>query len=235
MLPCVVLAGGLGTRMLPLTERIPKALIEVAGRPFAEIQMEWLAGHGVVDVVYSIGHHGSPVRRTLGDGSRFGLRITYVDEGEDLRGTGGALRLALDEGLLPDAFFLLYGDSYLTLDLREVEACWRRSNCPSLMTVLRNDGRWDSSNAIYRDGRVVVYDKRAPHRHGDAVQWIDYGLSILTADSVSTWLPRGGRGDVGDLMHDLAADGKLAGFEATERFYEVGSPAGLRDLEMLLS
>src|SRR5437867_11009090 len=133
MLPCVVLAGGLGTRMLPVTDLIPKALIPVLGRPFAERQLEWLASEGVVDVIYSIGHLGHAVRAALGDGSRFKVRLTYVDEGEDLRGTGGALRLAFDSGALPQAFFVLNGDSYLSVTFADVEAAWHRCNCRVLM------------------------------------------------------------------------------------------------------
>lgn len=234
-LPCVVLAGGLGTRMHPMTETVPKALIEVRGRPFADLQMDWLAAQGVDEVVYSIGHLGAMLREHLGDGARFGLHIVYVDEGDDLRGTGGALRLAADRGLLPAEFLLLYGDSYLTVDLDDVERRWRSSGLPALMTVVRNQGRWDASNAILRDGRVAVYDKRAPASHGAELQWIDYGLSVLTREVVSSRLAPGATGDLADLLHDLAAAGRLAGYEVSERFYEIGSPQGLRDLEELLS
>ncbi len=227
----MVLAGGLGTRMRPATELIPKALIEVRGRPFAELQMEWLAAQGVRDVVYSVGYRGEQLRQAIGDGERFGVSITYVDEGADLRGTLGALRLALDRGVLPDAFFLLYGDSYLTVDLNDVERRWRAGGLPALMTVLRNRGAWDRSNAIFREGRVTLYDKRNPKRHGSRVQWIDYGLSVLTSEVVAEHLPEDGRGDLADLMHDLAAGSRLAGYEVAVRFYEIGSPAGLRDLE----
>src|SRR4030088_978187 len=97
---CVVLAGGLGTRMGAWTKRMPKPLIPVGGRPFAELQIEWLASQGVTDVVYSIGYRGDMLREALGDGSRWDLPIRYVDEGADLRGTGGALRLAADHGAL---------------------------------------------------------------------------------------------------------------------------------------
>jgi NDP-sugar pyrophosphorylase family protein len=217
--------------MRPMTEQIPKALIEVAGRPFADIQMEWLAAQGVRDVVYSIGHRGEMLREVVGDGARFGLRVVYVDEGDDLRGTAGALRLALDEGRLPPAFLSLYGDSYLTVDLSDVERSWRASGLPALMTVLRNGDRWDRSNAILRQGRVVVYDKHQPQRHGAELQWIDYGLSVLTAGVVDAALPSGGRGDLADVMHELAARGELAGYEVSERFYEIGSPSGVRDFE----
>jgi NDP-sugar pyrophosphorylase family protein len=229
VLPCVVLSGGLGTRMRPWTERLPKALIPVMGRPFAELQLAWLAGEGVEEVIYSVGYRGDMIRAALGSGRRFGLKIDYVDEGEDLRGSGGALRLALDRRALPDRFFVLYGDSYLRVELAAVDAHWRASGKAALMTVLRNVGRWDRSNAVLRDG-VVFYDKHSADGGIDK-EWIDYGLSVTSADVVAGWLPPGGRGDLADLFHLLSLRGELAGFEVTDRFYEVGSPSGLNELE----
>lgn len=230
LLPCVILAGGLGTRMWPLTERLPKALVPVLGRPFIEWQLEWLRSLQVTDVLLSIGYRGAQVRDHVGDGRRFGLRIRYVDEGASLRGTGGALRLALDRRLLPDAFFVLYGDSYLKLDLADVERVWRESGLPALMTVFPNGDRWDQSNAAFEHGLVLRYDKGHRERHGPRMRWIDYGLSILTSDVVREGVPEGAA-DVADLFRTLAREGKLAGYEARHRFYEIGSPDGLAALE----
>lgn len=232
MLSCVVLAGGLGTRMRPWTEHIPKSLLPVLGRPFAEWQLEWLAGNGVEHVVYSIGYKADMIREALGSGDQFGVLIDYVDEGEDLRGSGGALRLALDRHALPDEFFVLYGDSYLRVDLQAVELCWRASHKPALMTVLHNTGRWDRSNVIYHDGEVF-YDKRAT-QGAPGLEWIDYGLSVIRADVIAGWLPPGGHGDLSDLFHVLSKQRDLAGYEVAERFYEIGSTAGLADLEQHL-
>ncbi len=151
----VILAGGLGTRMRSVAADIPKCLIPVAGRPFADHQLRWLARRGVTDVVYSIGHLGEQVRAFAGDGARWNLEIRYVDEGSDLRGTAGALRLALDTGLLEERFAVLYGDSYLDADLKAVDAGHRASGLPALMTVYRNAGRWEESNAVF-DGTLVT-------------------------------------------------------------------------------
>src|SRR5688572_8190143 len=107
---CVILAGGLGTRMRPATEVIPKALIPVAGRPFVDWQLEWLASEGVQRAIFSVGYKGEQLRDHVGDGARFGLRVTWVDEGAHLRGTAGALRLAFDEGALPQSYLVIYGD-----------------------------------------------------------------------------------------------------------------------------
>ncbi|MBO0728341.1 MAG: NTP transferase domain-containing protein [Acidimicrobiaceae bacterium] len=234
-LQCVILAGGLGTRLRPLTETIPKALVPVCGVPFADWQLCHLASQGVRRVVYSVGYRAEMLRDHVGDGARFGLQVEWVDEGKDLRGTGGALRLALDRGALEEAFFVLYGDSYLPVVMAEVEEAWRASQMPALMTVMRNEGRWDSSNATYSGGRVTLYDKRRPRERLRELRWIDYGLSVLTRPAVSDAIEPDGHGDLADLLHHLSVSGRLAGFEVGERFYEVGSEEGLRDLEAHLS
>jgi NDP-sugar pyrophosphorylase family protein len=234
VLPCVILAGGLGMRMRPVTNLLPKSLVPVLGRPFAELQLEWLAGEGIDHVIYSIGYKGEMIRAALGSGSRFHVRIEYVDEGTELRGSGGALRLALDLGILPDQFFILYGDAYLSVSLGDVLRAWRSSGLPAIMTVMRNSNRWDTSNAVLRDGQVL-YDKRRSGEYANEMTWIDYGLSGTTSAVIAERLPAGGRGDLADLLHVLSVEGKVAGFEVAERFYEVGSPTGLRDLEAHLS
>jgi NDP-sugar pyrophosphorylase family protein len=245
-LACVILAGGLGTRMRAHAGDIPKALIPVRGgsgaRPFAQHQLELLARQGVTDVVYSVGYKGQLIREAVGDGRAFGLRVRYVDEGEKLRGTGGALRLCLDEGTLDDWFLVLYGDSYLPIDIGPVVAAFkdqrRERGRPALMTVLRNQGRWDRSNVVFRAedgaaGQVVLYDKSA--ERDERMQYIDYGLTALTREVVSR-LPAGdvGVSDLALLYRDLSLAGELGGFEVSRRFYEIGSPEGLRDLEALL-
>jgi NDP-sugar pyrophosphorylase family protein len=230
-LQCVVLAGGLGTRMRHFTHAIPKPLIPVLGRPFVDWQLELLAAQGVRRLVFSIGYRGSLLQEHVGDGSRWGLSITWVDEGEDLRGTAGALRTALDQGALDEHFFVLYGDSFLPAPMVSVERAWRDSERPALMAVLRNEGRWDASNVVYRDGRVVLYEKvRAGERPPDML-WIDYGISILEASLLAEKVESGARADLSGLMHELSKSGQLAGLEVSQRFYEVGSPEGLRDLE----
>jgi NDP-sugar pyrophosphorylase family protein len=161
-----------------------------------------LADEGVEHVVYSVGYRADMIREALGSGERFGLRIDYVDEGDDLRGSGGALRLALDRGILPEQFFVLYGDSYLRVNLAAVEERWNDPGKPALMTVLRNAGRWDRSNAVLHDGGVF-YDKRAAAGASD-MEWIDYGLSVTRADVIDGWLPPGGRGDLADLFNMLS-------------------------------
>jgi N-acetyl-alpha-D-muramate 1-phosphate uridylyltransferase len=234
-LQCVVLAGGQGTRMRPLTESIPKAMIPVLNRPFVDWQLEHLAAQGVDRVTYCIGYRGEMLRSHVGDGSRFGLTLSWVDEGSRPLGTGGALRLAFDEEALDEAFFVLNGDSYLPIRMTDVEHAWQGKQPPALMTVLRNQDRWDASNAIYSDGRVLLYDKSRPPERQPGMHWIDYGLSVLTRDVIKDGIESGSVADLADLMRALSREGFLGGFEVHERFYEAGSPSGLRDLESYLS
>jgi NDP-sugar pyrophosphorylase family protein len=231
---CLILAGGLATRLRPVTETVPKAILPVAGRPFAEYQLEWLARAGVDDVVYSIGFLGEQVRDVVGDGSRFGLRTRYVDEGHELRGTAGAIRLAYDERVLDGAFLVLYADSYLTYDPRRVWQDFEARRPDALMTVYRNEGRLEPSNAQLCHGMVVRYDKRAKDPAGEGMHHIDYGLSVLDRDAVVQEIPAGEVTDLAEVCTRLSVEGRLAGHEVPDRFYEIGSPSGLAEVEAML-
>jgi len=216
--------------MRPVTDTCPKSMLPVAGKPFLHYQLDLLAAQGITEVVYCLGYRGEMIREYVGDGRRWGLKATYVDEGSQLRGTAGAIRLALDEGILDPVFALLYGDSFTRVSIAEVWASFERSFTPALMTVIRNDGQWDRSNAIYENGRVISYNKSLRNNQ-PSVRYIDYGFSILTRATVATQVPPGEASDLAALFHGLSVAGRLAGFEATDRFYEVGSPAGLKDFE----
>jgi len=226
---CIVLAGGLGTRMRPLTETCPKTLLPVCGRPFAYHQLHWLAAQGVTEVVYCVGHKGQLIREYWDREPPAIPSIRYVDEGDHLRGTGGAIRLALEYGVLEESFFVIYGDSFLPVEFTPIWHAFQSSAKPALMTVLRNEGRWDRSNAIYDDGRVVLYDKNA----NAAMHYIDYGLSVFRRDLFGQIPDK--VFDLSTLFHDLSLQGNLAGFEVHQRFYEIGSPGGLDDLEQHLA
>jgi NDP-sugar pyrophosphorylase family protein len=227
MMPAAILAGGLATRLRPLTERIPKALVEVAGEPFLAHQLRLLAARGVDRVVLCLGYLGEMVRDYAGDGARFGLRVDYSFDGHAPLGTAGAIRKALP--LLGERFFVLYGDSYLPCDYAAVEKAFEESAKPALMTVFRNEGRWDASNVEFAGGRILAYDKR--HRT-ERMRHIDYGLGAFRAE-VFRNLPEG-PADLADLYADLLARGELAGYESPERFYEAGSFNGIAELEEYL-
>jgi NDP-sugar pyrophosphorylase family protein len=208
---------------------LPKALVPVLGEPFAFHQLRLLASQGVSELVYVVGHRGEQLRDAVGDGSAFGLDVSYVDEGDVLHGTGGALRVALDRGALPTVFGVLYGDSYLPVELAPVWEAFAAAGRPALMTVYRNEDRWDRSNAVLEGELVVLYDKRAESRD-ERMLWIDYGFSVLRREVVEE-IGAEQVVDLAEVYRRLSARGDLAGHEVTERFYEAGSPQGLADLE----
>ena len=231
---CVILAGGLGTRVAAIAPSVPKALIPVAGEPFAAHQLSLLARGGIRRVVYCIGHRGDAIQRFVGSGERWGIEVTYVEDGETLVGTGGALRRALDAGALDPAFFVLYGDSYLPIDYQAVWEAFSGGRTAALLTVFRNEGRWDTSNVLLENGQVVLYDKRREDPRSVRMVHIDYGLSVLTREVVERLVPPGARVDLADVYRTLSLEGQLAGHEVHQRFYEAGSPSGLQDLEAYL-
>lgn len=229
----LILAGGLGTRMRPLTETLPKTLLPVHDRPFAHYQMELLRKSGVKKVVYSIGFLGEQIQEALGDGKSWDIHIDYISEGPELKGTGGAVRLAYDAGVLDEVFGVLYGDSYLPISYRAPWEYFESRTEPALMTVFRNSGEFDTSNARFQNGRLF-YDKKAALAGDTSFDFIDYGFSILRKKAVEE-IPSQTKADLAVLFNQLSLRGALCGFEVKERFYEVGSPQGLRELEQLLT
>lgn len=220
--PVALLAGGLATRLRPLTETIPKALLPVAGDPFLAHQLRLLHAQGLRRVVVCAGYLGEMIEREFGDGAAFGMALDYSFDGPKLLGTGGALRRALP--LLGDAFIVLYGDSYLPIDYAAVVDAFLASGQPGLMTVFHNQGQWDTSNVVFAGGAIRHYNKK---EITPEMQHIDYGLGILRA---ATLAGREEAFDVADVYRDLSRAGQLAGYEVRERFYEIGSHAGLAEL-----
>lgn len=228
-IPLAILAGGLATRLRPITETIPKSLVSVAGRPFVEHQLEQLQREGIRRVVLCVGYLGEMVRDVVGDGSRFGLRVDYSFDGTKLLGTGGALRQALP--LLGDTFFVLYGDSYLPIPFAPVAETFLKSGKQGLMTVYRNEGSYDTSNVVFADGRIRIYDKKAKLPE---MRHIDYGLELLKPAAFEPFVGREAF-DLAELLQNLLSRDQLAGHEVTTRFYEIGSHAGLTELDALLA
>jgi NDP-sugar pyrophosphorylase family protein len=227
--PIVILAGGLATRLRPLTEKIPKALVGVAGRSFLEHQIELLKRNAITEVILCVGYLGEMIEERYGDGEALGIRIRYSFDGPNLLGTGGAIRKAL--AFLPDAFFVLYGDSYLPVDYQAVAAAFADAGKPALMTVFANADAWDTSNVWFEHGCIRLYSKREkrPEMH-----YIDYGLMICSRQMFGD-APIDVPFDLADTLENLSRKGELAGYEVNQRFYEIGSPAGLAELDQLLS
>jgi NDP-sugar pyrophosphorylase family protein len=229
MMPVALLTGGLATRLRPLTETVPKALIDINGKPFLDHQLRLLRRKGVTDVVLCVGYRGEQIREHVGDGTSFGLHIRYSFDGPRLLGTAGAIRRALP--LLGAQFFVLYGDSYLCCDYGAVEGCFLRSGKLGLMTVFRNEGNWDASNVEFSDGRILRYDKveRDPRmRH------IDYGLGAFRQTALRDVAPEK-RYDLASVYQRLLERGELAACPVEQRFYEVGSPEGIKQFSEFLS
>ncbi len=228
-LPSVaILAGGMATRLGSLTEKIPKSLLPVAGHPFIHHQLTLLARLGVADVVICAGHLGEQIQAYTGDGSAYGLRVRYSLDGPRLLGTGGALKQALP--LLSDPTFVIYGDSYLDLPLEPVVQAFARAAKPALMTLYHNEGRYDRSNARFKNGQVLSYDKT---NQDPAQRHIDYGLGVLAHRALLDEPQEAF--DLATIYGKLVRAGQLAGYEVSQRFYEIGSAEGLAETDALLS
>jgi MurNAc alpha-1-phosphate uridylyltransferase len=225
--PVCLLAGGLGTRLGETVKDTPKPLLEVAGEPFLLHQLRLLGRFGAERVVLCVGYLGEQIEARVGR-EQFGIEIDYSHDGPTLIGTLGAVRKAAP--LLGERFLVLYGDTYLRLDYADAATRWAASGCPGMMTVLRNGGRWDTSNALLRDDGRVLYDKRAPTAE---MEWIDYGLGGLRGDALNR-VPAD-VSDLADLYHAMSLTGDLFGYEVTERFYEIGTPAALAETDAFLA
>ena len=226
--PAAILAGGLGTRLGELTRSIPKALIPIDGQPFLAHQLALLRRNGIDRVVMCLGHYGEQIREFAGDGSQFGLSVDYSFDGPTLLGTAGALRRA--SHLLDDAFFVIYGDSYLPCDYQAVRESFELSGKRGLMTVFHNRNAFDTSNVEFRNGAIAVYDKK---NRTPAMHHIDYGLGVFRRD-VFLAIPENQPYDLAQVYVDLLVKGELAAYEVAERFYEIGSVQGIRELEQYL-
>jgi NDP-sugar pyrophosphorylase family protein len=225
--PVCILAGGLGTRLGAQVRDTPKPLLEVAGEPFLHHQLRLLSRYGARDIVLCVGYLGERIEQSIGT-DRFGLRIAYSYDGPAPIGTLGAVRKAA--ALLGPRFLVLYGDTYLRLDYAAAATSWASSGRLGLMTVLRNQGRWDTSNAVLDGDRVTLYDK---HASTSAMDWIDYGLGGLRGEALDLV----GRevADLADLYHVLSLRGELLGYPVTERFYEIGTPEALSEAGAFLA
>jgi NDP-sugar pyrophosphorylase family protein len=219
--PVAILAGGLASRLGSVAREIPKALVDVAGRPFIDHQLALLRRNGFRDVVLCVGHLGDQVEAYVGSGMAHWLTVRYSHDGPRLLGTGGALRRALP--LLGEIFWVMYGDSYVDVDFAAALATFLPQRAAGCMTVLRNDDRWDRSNVRFEEGRLLEYDKKTP---APGMRHIDYGALLLRRAAVER-IPPDEPHDLADLLRNLVGEGRMIGYEASQRFYEIGSPEGL--------
>lgn len=229
MLTAALLAGGLATRLRPVTGKIPKSLVDVNGEPFVAHQLRLLQSNGIRRVVLCVGFLGELIRERIADGSEYGVNVEYSFDGETLLGTAGALKRALP--LLGDSFFVLYGDSYLVCDYAAVARGFASSGQLALMTVYRNEGKWDTSNVEFEDGRILAYSKK---NRTPRMKYIDYGLGVFSAKAMEI-VPAGETYDLAELYGKILEKGQLAGMEIHQRFYEIGSPSGLEETANFLA
>lgn len=226
----LILAGGMGTRLRSVAPDTPKSLVPVAGKPFIEHQFDLLRRNGLTEVVLCIGHLGEHIERHVGDGARFGIRVQYSrEDGGQLLGTGGALVNALP--LLQEAFMTMYGDSYLPIDYRAMIRWFVESSWPAAMSVYRNREQWDKSNTRIEGDRVVFFSKTAKRHEADC---IDYGLTIFRKTVIALYSDAPLPLDMAVIQAELVARGELGAYVVTQRFYEIGKPEGLAELDALL-
>ena len=225
----VLLAGGLATRLHPITESIPKSMVDINGKPFIDHQLRLLKKQGIESVVICVGYLSNQIIDYVGDGSGFGLRVKYSQDGEELLGTGGSIQNAAE--FLDEDFFVMYGDSYLDIDLFKIWKFYQQSKLPALMTVIKNDNQWDRSNVIYRDNKILRYDKK---NYSSEMEYIDYGCSIFNKVKFLNFAKQKQKFDLSEIQIKLVAENQLAGYEIFNRFYEVGSHAGISELQELL-
>jgi N-acetyl-alpha-D-muramate 1-phosphate uridylyltransferase len=223
MLTVAILAGGFATRLRPLTETIPKSMIEICGKPFIHWQMKLLAKAGVTEVIFCVAFKAEAIIDFLGDGSNYGMRVRYSHDGPNQLGTGGAIVNALP--LLSEKFFVLYGDSYLPIDYSKIAKVFLDSDKPALMTVYANHGRFDASNVDFTGGELRRYQKGF---NSPEMTHIDYGLSCFDESVFSRFSPTATL-DLAEICNNLALQNHLAGYEVVERFYEIGSHKGILD------
>jgi len=227
-IPAALLAGGLATRLRPITTTIPKALVDIDGRPFIEHQLLLLRSRGIRRAVFCLGHLGEQVEAHLGDGRRWGMEFRYSYDGDRLLGTGGALRRALP--LLDEVFWVLYADSYTEIDFRAVYDRFQSTGALGVMTVLNNGDRWDRSNVVFRDGQLLYYSKK---NRTPEMSYIDCGVVILRRSALER-IPQTDACDLADLYGELIQERSMVGHEVSERFYEIGTPESLEETRRYL-
>ncbi len=222
--PVVILAGGLATRLRPMTQSIPKSLILINGEPFINHQLRLLYQRGIREVLLCVGYLGEMIQKDVGNGQQFGLNVEYSFDGPSLLGTAGALRHALP--LLKEEFFVMYGDSYLPCNYLSIQESFCVSSHSALMTVFHNAGQWDASNVEYVNDEILDYSKEHLTQR---MHHIDYGLGILTKKSLLE-LPDAQPYDLAYLYQKILNNKQLAAYEVKNRFYEIGSLEGIRAL-----
>ena len=229
MLEVLILAGGLAKRLQPYTDKIPKALVNVAGKPFIFHQLDNLLKQGIKRVILCVGHYGQMIEDEVEQKYKDQIEIIYSYDGELLLGTGGAIQKALDK-ISGECFFVTYGDSYLLEPMTTIYKAFNSKESDALLVVYKNNNKWDESNCVFNGEQIVLYDKRNPNI---SMKYIDYGISIFQKRNFRNYIDKTSY-DLGEVMHDLSLNCRLSGYEARSRFYEIGSHCGYQELNQYL-
>jgi NDP-sugar pyrophosphorylase family protein len=228
MLPVVILAGGLATRLQSLKKKLPKALIKISGKPFIYHQLTYLRKEGIKKVIICIGYLGDRIKNYVGNGKKFDIEVLYSKDWPHLLGTGGAIKNALP--LITDKFFILYGDTFLPINYKDIVKFHLKNKSKSVITIIKNKGMWDKSNINFKNNKIIEYNK---FNNGLEMEYIDYGLSLLSKDIFNKYPPKKSF-DLSVIFRQLIIQKKLLGFEVYKRFYEIGSIKGLRQTKKFL-
>lgn len=221
----VILAGGLATRLYPYTLGVPKSLILINDKPFIYWQLKQLKEQNTKNIILCLGKHSKQIIDYLELNSKFGLNIKYSLEKEKL-GTGGAISNVYSK--LDDYFGILYGDSYLQINFKRIEKYYKKKNKLGLMTVYKNNGLYDRSNIIYKNKKIVKYEKEL---QDDEMKFIDYGFGIIDK---SVFRKRRGNFDLANIYKELLSKNELASYRVKKRFYEIGSFQGMEETSEFL-
>jgi len=233
VIQAVILAGGRGERLRPLTDNVPKPMVPVRGRPYLAYQLDELKRQGIADVVLLTGYLSEKIEEYFGDGAAAGMRVRYSREPSPL-GTGGALKLA--EPLLAEDFLLIYGDSYLPIRYAEAMERLRSARAEALVVALDNAAAVvDVPNniALGADGFVARYEKGAGAAAG--LTHVEAGVLALTRRLLRRIPARRVVSLEQDFFPQLIAGHQLAAFATTQRFYDIGTPGRLKEIEAVLT
>ena len=222
----VIIAGGLGTRLYPITKRVPKSMVKVGPKPFFEHQIELCRKNGIRNIVFCGGYLWEEVWKYFGRGRGFGVEIDYSIE-EEILDTGGALKNAYP--WLDREFFVLYGDSYLVFDWQEAYGFFTRSQAKGLMTVWEATNGFKPQVSIDERGFVKEFTKE---NFKPEMKYIEYGLNILKKNIIFE-VP-GEKFPIGDYFNLLIEKRSLVSFKVKNKFFEAGSFEGINELKRLI-
>jgi len=227
----VILAGGLGTRLRPLTRTIPKPMVPILGRPYLHYQLEYLRRQGVREALLLIAYLGEQIREHFGDGGTVGLKLEYSEE-KELMGTGGALKLAEDR--IRDDFFVIYGDSFIPLDYAALEEAFRRAGTEGMISVFRDPGGETGVKGnvdLSPEGLVVCYDKKLD---APALRYVEAGVLAFRREVLRRIPPARAVSLENEIYPALIREGQLAGYVTARRFFDIGTEERVRRMEAWL-